>query len=291
MNRRRFVCSLALVPAGLILGACGDPAAAPVATDGTTLPASSVPPDTVPSTIPHPTGADDVVVKITDEGGLVPPDYPSFYVVPELLVTGDGRAFRSAPASTNSPGPLLPNILVERIGEDGVQQLLDDAAVFGLFAPVPDYSGAENTVADASTTEVTINANGQQYVHAAYALGILDPETGARKNLQDAIGTMTGEGDAGGAGATFTASAYRFRARVVQPSDLASSTDQPNPPTIVDWPNGTGVELAAATDCARVDATAVGTLFIDATQNTFFRQHDVVYSLAVRGVLPGDPAC
>jgi hypothetical protein len=288
MDRRRLLSVFALVPVGLALAACGDSKAVSVDTDGTIAPATTVAP---PTTIPHPMGADDVVLKITDEGGLVPPDYLSFYLVPQLLVTGDGRAFRSAPASTAYPGPLLPNILVEQAGEVGVQAWLHDAEQFGLLAPAPDYSGAENVIADGTSTVFTINANGEKYVHSAYALGILDPETGARKNFQNAIATISAVPGDGIPGTTFVATSYRLRARPVDPSDLASTTDQPIQPIVVDWPEGTSVELAAATDCARVAASAVGTLFIDAYQNTFFRQHGAVYSLVVRGVLPGDPVC
>lgn len=292
MDRRRFLCSLVLV-SGLTLAACGDRTAQPVATDGTTATPTTVPATVPSSTIPHPIGADEVVLKITNEGGLVPPDYLSFYAVPELLVTGDGRAFRPGPIPTVYPGPLLPRVLVGQAGETGIQGWLEDARMFGLLGPAPDYSGAENKVADASTTVLTINANGQQYVHSAYALGILDPETGARKNLQDAIATIIAVPGIGGVelGTPFVATEYRFRARVVDPSQSTPGTDQPVAPTIVDWPDGTGVELAAAGDCARVAASAVGSLFVDANQLTFFRDAGVVYSLAVRGVLPGDPAC
>lgn len=282
-----------LVPVGLVLAACGDPQAAPIATNGTSVPATSPPttaaPETVPpSTISHPLGTDDVVLKLTYEGGLVPIGY-FFSSVPALLVTGDGRAFRSAPVPGVFPGPLLPNVLVEQVGEVGVQAWLTDAKLFGLLGPVPDYSGAENTVADATTTVLTINANGAQYAHSAYALGILDPETGARKNLQDAVNRIVGDGAVGGE--TFVATGYRLQARAVDPSELVPTSNQPIQPTIVDWPVGTGVELAAATDCARVDASTVGSLFIDANQLTYFRDADVVYQLSVRGVLPGDPAC
>ena len=41
----------------------------------------------------------------------------------------------------------------------------------------------------------------------------------------------------------------------------------------------------------RVDAAAIGSLFLDAMQNTYFKDGDVVYRVVVRGVLPGDPAC
>jgi hypothetical protein len=35
----------------------------------------------------------------------------------------------------------------------------------------------------------------------------------------------------------------------------------------------------------------VGSLFLDAKQNTYFKDAEIVYEVAVAGVLPGDPAC
>ena len=48
--------------------------------------------------------------------------------------------------------------------------------------------------------------------------------------------------------------------------------------------------LAAASECVTVTAADAGTLFADANQLTYFSEHDVVYSLAVAAMLPGD-AC
>ena len=81
---------------------------------------------------------------------------------------------------------------------------------------------------------------------------------------------------------------YRLQARAVDPTELPR---QDPAPTIVDWPATTGVSLASSTECARVDASAVGSLFLDAKQNTYFKEGDIVYQLSVAGVLPGDPAC
>ena len=63
------------------------------------------------------------------------------------------------------------------------------------------------------------------------------------------------------------------------------------PPTIVDWPR-----IRASRWPRRVSARARRRhrgrpLFIEAMQNTYFKDSDVVYRVAVRGVLPGDPAC
>jgi hypothetical protein len=60
---------------------------------------------------------------------------------------------------------------------------------------------------------------------------------------------------------------------------------------VVDWPTGTGVKLADASECAVVQADAVASVFADATQITQFVEGDQKYVLAVRPMLPGDTGC
>jgi hypothetical protein len=120
-----------------------------------------------------------------------------------------------------------------------------------------------------------------------------DSETGARQNLLEATNKLADvEGAAGaanlGADQPFVPTTYRFQARAIDPAELDS---QQPAPSVVEWPAAVGVSLASATTCARVDAATVGSLFLDAKQNTYFKDGDVVYQLAVAGVLPGDPAC
>jgi hypothetical protein len=79
-----------------------------------------------------------------------------------------------------------------------------------------------------------------------------------------------------------------LQAQIVDPSQL---TGQQPAPTVVEWPAAAGMSLASAETCARVDESAVGSLFLDARQNTFFKDGDIVYSVGVAGVLPGDPDC
>ncbi len=304
MNRRSFLSAVAIAPVLAALAACGDPNVAS-GTDPTT--AGTVPgsvPGTTPHTttgtapptaaaIAHPTGADEVVLRLSYEGGLVAAGY-AFVNTPSLLVSGDGRVFTPGMVPAIYPGPLLPTIIVRRISEDGMQALLGIVQAAGLMAPPPEYPDL-HIVSDAPNTVLTINAGGGTFVHSAYALGIggSGAETGVRRTLLDvatalgdldkAVGEATLEPDA-----AFVATSYRLQARAIDPSEL---TGQDPAPTVVDWPAGVAVSLADATECVRVDAAAVGSLFIDAEQNTYFKQADVVYQLAVAGVLPGDPVC
>ena len=260
-------------------------------TDHTRHHARTTPGTTPTSGIAHPTGADDVVLKISYEGGFVPVGY-AFLNTPTLLVSGDGRVFTQGAVPAIYPGPLLPTVLVRTITEDGMQALLGIVKSAGLLAAPPDYAGGEG-VADAPNTVLTINADGGSFVHSAYTIGIDNPESPARQKLLDvttALGDIETAAGASNLGPDepFVPTAYRFQARVVDPTELTSQDPEP---TIVDWPPQSSMSLAGATTCARLEAGAVGSLFLDAKQNTYFRDGGVVYQLSVGGVLPGDPAC
>ena len=94
----------------------------------------------------------------------------SFQQPPMVLISGDGRVFTTGPQIAIYPGPMLPNIEVRTITEEGIQTILAAADEAGLFADV-DYT-AELNVADASTATVVLNVDGESWVHEAYALGI-----------------------------------------------------------------------------------------------------------------------
>jgi hypothetical protein len=292
MNRRSFLSAVAVAPMLAAIAACGDPNSAPADTGTPNSVPAVTTPDTTPATgIEHPTGADDVILKLSYEGGLVPASF--FFVnTPSLLVSGDGRVFMPAAVPAIFPGPLLPSLLVRKINKAGIQALLGMVKAAGLLAPPPEYPDPHN-VADAPSTVLTIQAAGGTFVHSAYALGIGDPETGVRKKLLDLVTAISDIDKSAGAAnlgtdGPFVPTVYRFQAQVVDPSQL---TGQDPAPTVVEWPATAGVSLAPASTCARVDATAVGSLFLDAKQNTFFKEGDITYQVAVAGVLPGDAAC
>ena len=158
----RSLLSAALVITLVTLAACGDDTSSDDgagSTDGT-LPVETVPPaDTqppvtqppvtttpAPAGIEHPTGADDVVVRIAYEGGFVPVEYV-FRNLPVLLVSGDGRVFQQGAVPEIYPGPLVSPVMQRSVTEDGIQDLLTLADEHGLLADV-EYSSPTN-IADA----------------------------------------------------------------------------------------------------------------------------------------------
>ena len=298
MNRRDFLAALVISPAAAaLLAACGDKSTDPVASD----PATTDPTTTVPaaSGFAYPTGADDVVFKLSYEGGFMMQG-AAFIFPPGLLVSGDGRLFVPGAQIEIYPGPLLSPVMVRTITPAGIDKLLQLANDAGLLATPPDYA-AEINVTDVGNTVVQIGAKGETFVHSAFALGLdidaagnqvdgLTPQRAKLKKFVDLLSDyekVVGSENLGPE-APFEPTAYRFQAYTVEPDVLAG---QEPAPTIVEWPASTGVKLVDAMQCARLDAAAAGTIFADAKQNTYFTDGGVTYSLAVGRVLPGDPAC
>jgi hypothetical protein len=266
----------------------------PAATDGspTTTPGST------PGSIGHPTGADVAVIRYGAEGGFIAPE-TLFVNLPSLIVSGDGRAFVPGVVPAIYPGPLLLPMNVRTISEAGIQDLLALASTASLLAAPPDYT-AEMMVADAPDTVVRFTVDAGTFEHRAYALGFgVDDQgaptaevTPARQALLDYVLVLQDLASTVGAElgeeTLFEPAEYRVRATPVVEADLAGMDPAP---TIVDWPSSIGFDLATAAECARVRADAVGSVFAEADQLTYFRQGDAIYRIAVAGVLPGDPAC
>jgi hypothetical protein len=171
------------------------------------------------------------------------------------------------------------------VTEAGIQELLALADELGLLAAI-EYSNPTN-IADAPDTVVEISANGETYVHRAYALG-LDAETDpARAALAEFVTQATGDwlyADNPELGPEAPYATDTFLIRASEVGDYTGDIE----PTVVDWPAEAPVRLADAGECAAVPATAVGDLFADATQLTFFAEDGITYQLTVKPLLPGD---
>jgi hypothetical protein len=305
VSRRTLLGAFVITPALAVLAAaCGDPDAAPADTGplntdgaGTTVPGTDAP---VSSTYVHSTDADAAVIRLGYEGGFVMPG-TIFVSLPTLLVSGDGRVFRPGATTLEYPGPLVSPLGVRTITEAGVQRLLGIADTAGLLATPPNYEPVQMNIADAPDTVLTLTVDGQTYRHQAYALAMdadadgnpLPEQTPARQALADVASAFSAfEATVGaaelGEETIFAPTEYRFQATPMMAEELAGFDPAPD---LVEWPAASGVTLAAASACARVAASAVGSLFTDATQNSFFTEDGVTYRVAVAAVLPGDAVC
>lgn len=112
--------------------------------------------------IPHPTGPDDVVIRIeTDRNGWGG-EYEDGH---DVTVYGDGRVVIVPPSDAD--GPEVPEATVLQVGEGGVQKILRAARRAGLLKAT-DYGEAGVTDQGSVTLEVT--TSGEPRVTSVYAL-------------------------------------------------------------------------------------------------------------------------
>jgi hypothetical protein len=119
--------------------------------------------------IVHPTGADELVLRVEYRGGFVPYEF-TLSTMPAWSLFGDGTLITQGPQIEIYPPPALPSLVRTHISEQGVQAILEAAQEAGLLHGDKDYG--EQCIADAATTVFTANANGTTSVVSAYALDV-----------------------------------------------------------------------------------------------------------------------
>lgn len=121
--------------------------------------------------IAHPTGADDLVLRVATGGGFVPVEY-NLRSLPGISIFGDGRMIIEGPVIEIYPGPALPNLQVRHLTEQAIQAILREARAAGLLGADATYDYP--CVADLPTTTFTVAADGRTHTVSAYALGFTE---------------------------------------------------------------------------------------------------------------------
>lgn len=237
------------------------------------------------------------LLQVRTAGGFVPVGY-DFRTVPELTLYPDGTVITHGPRVLIYPGLALPNLLTTRLDPADLDAVVDAARDAGLLADAPDYGRPE--VTDVATTTVTLRVDGDEHVHAAYALSLGDP--GATADLP---------ADAAAARATLTAfldqvrdlvghgldgeqyAAERFGVLAEPVPDDALRLEDGMERQVLPWPVRT-VALADAGGCVLVDGddgvTLAGVL-AEANQLTVFEQDGARYEVHPRPLLPHETGC
>lgn len=161
MRTRSFAIAL-LLPV-LLLAACGR-----LNDEGDTGSSGSTGGTGSTGGIEHPTGADELVLRVQTGGGFVPVEY-NLRAVPGFSLFGDGRLIVEGPMIEIYPPPALPNLQASRLTEEAVQAILVQAQEAGLLGPDATYDYP--CIADAPTTTFTVVADGGTHTVSAYALG------------------------------------------------------------------------------------------------------------------------
>jgi hypothetical protein len=117
--------------------------------------------------IAHPTGADELILRMQIGGGFVPVEW-NLKAVPGFSLYGDGRLIVEGPVIEIYPGPALPNLQVMQLTEDAVQAILQAAQDAGLMGEDTSYDYP--CIADAPTTTFTVVDDAGTHTVSAYAL-------------------------------------------------------------------------------------------------------------------------
>jgi hypothetical protein len=127
-----------------------------------------------PSTGPltHPTGSDQILLRVAYEGGFIPIEY-TLSSMPSVSLYGDGTLITPGAQIDIYPSPALPAIQEQHLTEEGVQAILQAALDAGLDTDQDLTDLGSVGIADASTTVFTLDANGEQHTVRVYALGEL----------------------------------------------------------------------------------------------------------------------
>ena len=262
-----------------------------------------------PGTIPHPAGADQIVLRVADEGGFVSPQILQSRS-PRFSMFGDGTIVTVGPQTEIYPGPALPPVLSRRVTEEGMLVVLQAALDAGLGEQRPQLTNMGNVgVSDMATTVFTLSADGATTRLKVYALGagktpyMSDAEYNARRRLQALVtklDTLEGWLPPGSLGASKPFEGAGSRVYV---SDYRPQPDLSEPE--VAWPLSTPLSafgaaagvagMGVAQRCDPVTGsdwiTKLRPLAAKANMLTPWTSQGSSYELAFRPLLPDEIAC
>jgi hypothetical protein len=241
--------------------------------------------------IEHPTGSDELVVRVEVTGGLLAPE-AQFQTFPAVSILGDGRIFVSGPHIEIFPPPALFPPLVGKLEEKDLQAILTKAEESGMLE---DRRIENDRVADSSTHVFLINARGRTYRTEAHGLFEAESEEAMEiRDFQEFLSKFSEE-------ASEQWEPDRIQLLVFDPS-----TDAPPPdvePNRIEWPLSSGpeefgspyeVEGLQGARCGVVEAGELSKLrdaLEQATSITLWSSNAKDYRVAVLPLLPDQEGC
>jgi hypothetical protein len=193
--------------------------------------------------IDHATAPDHILVQLSFEGGYVPVEW-TYTTVPFYSLYGDGTLILPGAQIEIYPGPALPAMSSRQVDEAGIQAILGEAIATAEDIPTDLDDLGYMSIADASTTVITVSAGDVDRTIRAYALselterpdGMPDREYQARLRLQQLVAMLTGSGNWLPEGSLGPEGAYEASAARLFVGDYRPVEDLAQEP--VPWPLG-----------------------------------------------------
>ncbi|MER7168434.1 hypothetical protein ABT336_20495 [Micromonospora sp. NPDC000207] len=239
-------------------------------------------------------GADEVVLRIDQEGGFV---MPTALVtrLPNVSVYGDGRIVTEGPVVAKYPGPALPNVQVTTVDAEKVTRLVEQAREAGVGTaadlgapPVADVPSTRFTVRGATGVEET------EVQALDVDSGLTADQVAAREKLRTFAQSLIDTGQAAGTGGTKAYQPTAVAAVVTPWTADEAAGEQPK----VAWPGPKlpGAPLAPGVDlsCVTVTGDQVRPL-LDAAGKanaaTPWTSGGKSWTVALRPLLPDETDC
>jgi hypothetical protein len=251
-------------------------------------------------------GADHLVLRVSYEGGFVPPEV-TLAAIPSFSLFADGTIITPGAQIELYPGPALPAIQTRTVTPEGVQAIVQAARDAGVTTARDMTDFGSVGIADAATTVLTLEADGTTSTVRVYALGDLDTrpqgmsaeEFQARMKLASFVGDLSTPESWLPAGALGDPASYTGTQARLFVSDYQGDPqlDQER----VAWPLPTSLsDIGKATmpsgfRCAVVDGDAwTATLMpaaAQANQLTPWTEENASYAIVFRPLLPDEHDC
>jgi hypothetical protein len=158
-----------------------------------------------PSAAPSLPAEGKLVLEIAYTGGFLTPEM-RFGRLPLVAVYADGRVITQGPVMAIYPGPALPNVQVQQLSADQVQNLVDQALAAGV---ADDVDHGTPPIADAPSTRFTVVTEAGSEQTEVYALtegmssgpradeplpGLTEEQLAARAQLHELLEAVTRAG-------------------------------------------------------------------------------------------------
>ena len=294
------------LPAALLLvavtaTACSSAGGSPAqSADGSAGPTTA--PSAVTGAISHPTGADEIVLRLDDAGGMLWPEWFAAHA-PTFTLFGDGTVVFASASDLPAPGRGRRDGQCAASGPRSSPRTrsrrCSSTRSPRAGSPTARAEYQNPLVADASTAVFEINADGIEKTVSVVALGMEDMEPNADTAIKQAmneLATRLRDFDAGGslASVAYEPPAYRGTLTPVEGLEGVTFTDWPwtdlapsdfaPPEDPMALPQGTRVitpEQAAALGIEGFEGGIPGGIY-------FRDDAGKTYSFALRPLLPGE---
>ena len=256
--------------------------------------------------IEHPTGADQLVLRVETGGGFTAPEY-QLRLIPEFSLYGDGSIITPGPQIEIYPPPALPSVQSQPVSEEGMQAILQAAIDAGVDSAHDMTDMGSTMVADAPTTTFTISVNGATNSFGVYALGMFEgdcpdgmskKECDSRSSLSSLVGQLGDLQSWLPAGSLGTMATYEPSGSRVFVGDVRRDADLPQPkvawpldPPLASFGDDTGAGyrcgVVAGSDWTQtLEPLAAGT-----NELTPWTSGGTRYGLVFRPLLPDETGC